>query len=1008
MNPPNVILDLIERFQRNALDLRSNRYNETELRREFLDPFFEALGWDVNNRLGYSETYKDVVHEPTRETEQGIPDYCFRVGGTPKFYVEAKKPSVRLKDNPDPALQLRRYAWSSKLPLSILSNFDELAIYDCRTAPKQGDKASAGRISYYTFEEYPQKWEEIASRFSKEAVLQGSFDRFAISSKAKRGTTEVDAAFLTDIEEWRHSLAAGIAVRNPGLGQREVNFAVQRTIDRIIFLRICEDRGLESYGQLRALTERPGIYPQLCNLFQLADKRYNSGLFHFHQEKERNESPDTLTPTITVEDARLKPILKKLYYPESPYAFSNVPADILGQVYEQFLGKVIRITPARQVKVEAKPEVLKAGGVYYTPTYIVDYIVKNTVGKLLEGKSPKQITKIRILDPACGSGSFLIGAYQYLLNWYRDRYMEEGAQKHRNEIVPDAVGNWRLTLNEKKNILTRHIFGVDIDSQAVEVTKLSLLLKVLEAETQLKLFHERALPDLGDNIKWGNSIIDFTSPQLRLLGEEDRIRINPFNWKTDGFPEIINDGGFDAVIGNPPYRRELNFKHLMDEIAETPFGAKYRSPRMDLWYYFVHRTLDSLLKKKATLSFIVNAYWVAGTGAEKLIRQLRTSAHINEIFFLDSLKVFQNVSGSHMLLQLANAVNGDPTVVKRVPTNAKGDAEPFVTGKSKILEYKKTAAQLFRNEKIDLEEPVDELLRKLESGIPLTDLGIVRQGIAENPPCVTKKANKAFGERWKVGDGVFALQKEELAAIAPPSTERALIKPYYDLCDLGRYRISEKPSLNLIYSTRHTWPEVNDFPRLKAHLAQFRPIMERRRETRTGNIGWWQLHWPRDERLWTSKKIVSVQMAVRPSFVLTTGEVFTPFSTNVFLKDPRTREDDAYIVALLNSKALWKWFQHNAKRRGGLEINGNVLGRTPIHVIDFSNAAETSTYGELCNLVSFMQSSTQRVALLRTEHERTALQRQIEATDRQIDKLVYELYGLTEDEIAIVESSVKG
>jgi len=177
MNAPQAVLDLVEHFRRNAEDLRSNRYNEIALRREFLDPFFDALGWDVNNRLRYAETYKDVVHEPTRETEQGVPDYCFRVGGTPKFYLEAKKPSVRLKDNPDPALQLRRYAWSSKLPLSILSNFDELAIYDCRTAPKQGDKASAGRISYYTFDEYPNKWEEIASRFSKESVLQGSFDR---------------------------------------------------------------------------------------------------------------------------------------------------------------------------------------------------------------------------------------------------------------------------------------------------------------------------------------------------------------------------------------------------------------------------------------------------------------------------------------------------------------------------------------------------------------------------------------------------------------------------------------------------------------------------------------------------------------------------------------------------------------------------------------------------------------------------------------------------------------
>lgn len=138
---------------------------------------------------------------------------------------------MRLKDNAEPALQLRRYGWSSKLPLSVLSSFDELAIYDCRIAPKQGDKASTARISYYTYREYPEKWEEISARFSKEAVLQGSFDRFVVSAKAKKGTTEVDKAFLVEIETWRHDLAASMAVRNPKLTQREVNFAVQRTID---------------------------------------------------------------------------------------------------------------------------------------------------------------------------------------------------------------------------------------------------------------------------------------------------------------------------------------------------------------------------------------------------------------------------------------------------------------------------------------------------------------------------------------------------------------------------------------------------------------------------------------------------------------------------------------------------------------------------------------------------------------------------------------------------------
>lgn len=502
-------------------------------------------------------------------------------------------------------MQLRRYAWSSKLPLSILSSFDELAIYDCRTAPKEGDKASTARISYYTFSEYPEKWDEIASRFSKEAVLQGSFDRFVDSSKAKKGTTEVDKAFLSDIEDWRHDLAASIAIRNPKLGQREVNFAVQRTIDRIIFLRICEDRGLEGYGQLRKLTERTDIYTQLCALFRKADERYNSGLFHFHKEKDRTEDPDTVTPTLKIDDARLKPILKRLYYPESPYAFSHVPADILGQVYEQFLGQVIRITPARQVKVEPKPEVKKAGGVYYTPTYIVDYIVMNTIGKLIDGKSIKQIAKMRVLDPASGSGSFLIGAYQFLLNWYRDRYVEEGRQRHRNKITRDQVGNWRLTLDEKKEILTRHIFGVDIDTQAVEVTKLSLLLKVLEGESQLKLFHERALPDLGNNIKCGNSLIGpdfYANQQMLLLDEEDSYRINVFDWK-QGFPEIMKDGGFDAVIGNPPY---VDIKGMPRDEVEYLFSKfEFSNNRINLFAAFIEKSLQMTKKDLSRFSMII-------------------------------------------------------------------------------------------------------------------------------------------------------------------------------------------------------------------------------------------------------------------------------------------------------------------------------------------------------------------------------------------------------------------
>ncbi len=230
MPAPQTILDLVSRFGDHIQTYKSGSYNETQLRRDFLDPFFKALGWDVDNEHGYDERYRDVIHEDQVKVGGAVkaPDYGFRIGGHRKFFLEAKKPSVRIKEEISPAYQLRRYAWSAKLPLSILSDFEEFAIYDCRQKPFPTDAASKARIFYCRFDEYEAKWDEIASIFSKEAILKGGFDKYAATTKGKRGTTEVDADFLATIEEWRSNLARNLALRNPALTQRELNFSVQR------------------------------------------------------------------------------------------------------------------------------------------------------------------------------------------------------------------------------------------------------------------------------------------------------------------------------------------------------------------------------------------------------------------------------------------------------------------------------------------------------------------------------------------------------------------------------------------------------------------------------------------------------------------------------------------------------------------------------------------------------------------------------------------------------------
>lgn len=283
MTPPDNIVQLVERFRRDYDAYHSPSYNEEQVRKEFLDPFFEALGWDVGHEEDTADAYKDVVHEGTIRVGDSpkAPDCTFRVGATRKFFMEAKSPLVHVQRDPRAAFQLRRYAWSAKLPLSILTNFKEFAVYDCRRRPDKEDKPSVARIHYWEYADYLRVWDEIAAIFSKPAVWRGDFDRYAEAVKGKRGTAEVDEEFLKEIESWREVLARNLALRNRKLSVRELNYAVAKTIDRLVFLRVCEDRGIEEYERLRSLHKQRDVYPKLFDLFHQADERYNSGLFHY-------------------------------------------------------------------------------------------------------------------------------------------------------------------------------------------------------------------------------------------------------------------------------------------------------------------------------------------------------------------------------------------------------------------------------------------------------------------------------------------------------------------------------------------------------------------------------------------------------------------------------------------------------------------------------------------------------------------------------------------------------
>ena len=940
MPAPQSVIDLVQRFESQLAVYKSGRYNETELRRDFLDPFFEALGWDVRNTANASEKYRDVIHEQSVEVggQAKSADYLFKIGADAIFFVEAKKPAINIETDPAPAFQLKSYAWSRKLPFSILSDFEQMAFYECNARPVYTDLPSLGRVALYNFRDYVPKWDEIAARISRAAVTGGAFETYVQGVKGKRGTTDVDDAFLAEMERWRDLLAHNLALRNPALSQRELNFAVQATIDRIIFLRICEDRGIEPDETLKNATDGIDVYGDLLELFRRADRKYNSGLFHFEGEKGRPGYPDALTPSLKIDDKVLKDILANLYLPRSPYRFNYFSADILGQVYERFLGKVIRLTPGHLAKVEDKPEVRKAGGVYYTPTYIVDYIVRNTVGELLKDKTPDSLrnTPLRVLDPACGSGSFLLGAYQYLLDWYQDWYTRNDPARHARGAHPAVIQNlsgWQLTLEKKKEILTNHIFGVDIDPQAVEVTKLSLLLKVVENPGQLSLMEERLLPDLGANIQCGNSLIGpdfYEGQQPALFDSEEQYRVNAFDWHA-AFPQVFRDGGFDAVIGNPPYGAFVS--DLESDYYLRKF-ITFKTTR-DIYTCFIEKCI-SILNSDGKFSYIVPSAWVSGPNYETL-RVVVLSREILNIVLLP-FDVFSDAYIDTLVFVISNKRPSNTHAVKTYSYPKKEKISSMNLDESYNLIHQRKWTEN-EGQKFILDPSASNLLSRLQetNTRTLNDVAVMKRGVLFDKSLLVdnKKSESYF--------------------------------PYFE-GDVYRYVVDFRSSHWIAFDGR---------------------LKERPKE----------FVWFENERI-LLRRLVNRQQRLMAS--LTNGTFITNKNLYSLLSN---KPSELYcVLGILNSKLLSYLYLKQVTQ--AVKDDFPQVTIKDILALPFPSEeplAKNITY--LDDLAKRMLALHKSLAVARLPDEKERLQRQIQSTDNQIDALVYQLYGLTPEEITIVEAA---
>jgi hypothetical protein len=793
---------------------------------------------------------------------------------------------------------------------------------------------------------------------------------------------------------------------------------------------------------LNALREGDQVYPRLAALFREADDRYNSGLFHFQEERGRDEPPDTLTLVLTVDDRVIKDIIKRLYYPDSPYEFSALPAHLLGQVYEQFLGKVIRLTPSHQAKVEEKPEVKKAGGVYYTPAFIVEYIVKSTVGEWVKDKTPRDVSDLKVLDPACGSGSFLLGAYQYLLDWHRDWYIQRlvpllaegktGVSPEVKALLPEpshkkqidlpifkAMPNggqsrvrsdWKLTTAEKKRILVNNIFGVDIDSQAVEVTKLSLLLKVLEGENeqtlskQLTLFQERALPSLHQNIKCGNSLIGtdfFRDVPISLLTLEDRKKVNPFDWKTE-FSPIMERGGFDIVIGNPPYVRIQTMKDRAPEelgYYKKEYLAASKG-NYDIYTVFVEKGLR-LLNQTGLLGLILPHKFFTAAYGEPLRTLISQGKHIRKIVHFGHQQIFSGAITYTCLLFLSKLESRSFILVKVDDVNLWKSSGKALTGE--LPNTVVTASDW--NFVIGSGQRLFERLKGFEFILKnIAHIFVGTQTSAEEvfvlENCTTdgntisgySKADKNEVIIEKAITKPF-LKGKHIRRYLPPKTNHALICPY--IIGDNEYRLLTDVELKTQY------------PLAYAYLSRHKKFLISREKGRFEGREWWAFGYPKSMTLFHKPKIICPFYHNMAAYSYDIQGHFFKTGYGIVLND--TDMSYLYILGLLNSRLLFWYYQRicTVMRAGYSHYMTQYIEQLPIHNVNFSDLVDKERHDKIVELADEMLKLYVMLEAARIEQEKILIKREIEDTDKRIDSLVYELYGLNDEEIKIVESAVE-
>lgn len=986
MNHSLILSDLVVRFKNDFSKLTAIGYTETEARVEYIDPFLELLGWDMTNALGQSNSLKDVVREASHEAATAgaasqRPDYTFRIAGARKFFVEAKKPAVDIRNHKPSAFQVRQYGYTVGLPVSILTNFRTIRIYNTRLEPKASDDADVGLIETIELDDFAAAFSSLLARFGRANVGAGSIENYFGGTAP--GTISVGEKFLARINDWRLRLANDLRSRYASMPINELSDLSQTVVNRIIFIRMCEDRGIEGAETLRKVAEKKN-FVELRALFKKLDERYNTGLF--------DVASDRLQDSYEIDATLFQTIVDEVYSPASPYSFAVLDADFLGLVYELFLAKRLQITGSVVVLVD-KPA-YEDREIVTTPQLLVDQVVQRAIAARISTKpinSFEELTKLRILDIAVGSGRFLVHAIDKLVDLAIDILAKEKNDSRLYEVYP---GNHRLCFEAKKILLQNCLFGIDIDFNAIEVARFSLTIKLLEDESVGTLpTGSKILPNLDANLIWGNTIVsdDFTSSDVAVMD-----KTVPINWEAVGLSPL-----FDVIVGNPPYVKTEEMKQkTLEEFNYYKANYSTSHKQFDKYFAFLERAL-SAASECGSIGFVIPNKWMTIESAVKLRSLLSNGEYVADIVDFGNENLFTGKSAYVCMLILKKG-GSKSFGYRNIHSQADFEAAPNAAG------FIHTSTTLAGTNGGAWVLPADNneakvLTQLMKSSTRLEKLVDVRNGIQTSKNNVfviidfidngTTLQFKKAGVVWEIEKNITRPYVEDSGAgvrsYCTVIANARVIFPYESIA-------GAPPTVISIADMQA------QFPLALAYFSHYKTVLSTRKVAPPPPQGIFYAfgrHQALDTVFTCPKIVYSVNQTGGKYGFDTTGVAVASGGTagEVMLLNPKEGYALEFFLGLLNQRAIEFFLRKRGSPfRGGYYSRGTaVMADVPIPILDLkNNTQDIAIHNDIVLDVRRMQLAKQGLATA-AGRSVTILEREIAALEISLKNRFNILWGFT-------------